>query len=203
MRNHKQNRGNESKKRNGNPDPAIVGKARSDFIKLLEERGETHISFKKNGSAVRHRGLFYDFARLVGVLQIPPTARTDSELLLIADEISNTNICQNLGISPAHCLEVAKYATVARFQEKSCIIREGQVLRRQDLFAEQAGRKTLNSARALHDEQIADAFFLVLEGTAKQVGTAAAAIVAPFRETFFYSINPHISEAADTGSEAR
>ena len=118
---------NEAGKSAKDTKPYIIGKARSDFNKLLEERGETNFFSKKDGSTSHARGLFYDFARLVGVLQIPPLSRTESELLLIADELSNTNICQDLGISPAHGLEVAKYATVARFQEKSCIIREGQV----------------------------------------------------------------------------
>eukprot|EP00291_Cryptomonas_curvata_P003398 CAMPEP_0172181166 /NCGR_PEP_ID=MMETSP1050-20130122/17662_1 /TAXON_ID=233186 /ORGANISM="Cryptomonas curvata, Strain CCAP979/52" /LENGTH=450 /DNA_ID=CAMNT_0012854409 /DNA_START=116 /DNA_END=1465 /DNA_ORIENTATION=+ len=141
MKNRKFVKIKESKESSVNVQSNIVGKARSDFNKLLEERGETGFGMRKGVPTLHRRGLFYDFARLVGVLEIPPPNRTESELLLIADELSNTTICQDLGISPAHGLEVAKHATVARFQEKSCIIREGQA---------------------------ADAFFLVLEGTAKQ-----------------------------------
>jgi hypothetical protein len=129
MKNRKFLQAKESQESFKNVQSNIVGKARSDFNKLLEQRGETSFGMRKGAPILHRRGLFYDFARLVGVLEIPPPNRTESELLLIADELSNTTICQDLGISPAHGLEVAKHATVARFQEKSCIIREGQVFR--------------------------------------------------------------------------
>jgi hypothetical protein len=112
----KNRKSKKSKESSVNVQADIVGKARSDFKKLLEQRGETSSFGTRKGAPIIHRrGLFYDFARLVGVLEIPPPNRTESELLLIADELSNKTICQDLGISPAHGLEVAKHATVARF----------------------------------------------------------------------------------------